>query len=243
VASEVSSLDSRTTSSTLRRASSRYSGDPWDEDRERSPSCAPKAWGGFCGCVQTFLVERIDFEDVFIRNAFRLYREEALRNDSMARQWLGMYVAKGKGEKEKRSGDERGKSARRVVPLCHVGRRTMHMGLAIRRGARHHTQFHTLTHFVPSSPQVRSDRVRLHVAAVAWYLVARPVRDGSESNSSAGMGPCVLYSPDCTRWRYVGYSPGALRRLHKGGRHDHTPPTAASPDHHGSCLLGVNRGR
>ena len=77
------------TSSTLRRASSRYSGDSWDE-RERSPSCVPKAWGGFCGCVQTFLVERIDFEDVFIRNAFRLYREEALRNDSMARKWLGM---------------------------------------------------------------------------------------------------------------------------------------------------------
>ena len=105
VASEVSSLDSRTTSSTLRRASSRYSGDPWDEDRERSPSCAPKAWGGFCGCVQTFLVERIDFEDVFIRNAFRLYREEALRNDSMARQWLGMYVAmqgKGREREEKR---------------------------------------------------------------------------------------------------------------------------------------------
>ena len=87
--SEASEGPSLATSSTLRRASSRYSGDSWDE-RERSPSCVPNAWGGFCGCVQTFLVERIDFEDVFIRNAFRLYREGALRNDSMARKWLGM---------------------------------------------------------------------------------------------------------------------------------------------------------
>ena len=154
-------------------------------------------------------------------------------------------------KRRERGGDERGKSVRCVVPLCHVGRRTRH---SVRRwlstwnsllGEEHaiiHTT-HTLTHFVPSSPQVRSDRFRLHVATVAWYLVARPIRDGSESNSSAGMGPCVLYSPDCTRWRYVGYSPGALLCIHKGGGHDHTPPTAAGPDHHGSSLLGFNRGR